>query len=143
MPWYRNTNDGYGDPGPFEAASKEAFADEMDDVFQTAALDAYAALVQSDPDCYESEEIYVAHKNHQYRKEFIAGLEEVRYFRACDGVAEACFEAPDVEAAIEQAKKEWDCADPKGDYDVEISEYADEYYDEEIGESFTITVTVE
>ena len=143
MPWYRNTNDAYGDSGPFQAASREALADEMDEVFQEAALDAYDALVQEDPDCFESEEIYVAHKHKQYRVEFLAGLEEVRYFRASDTCADAYFEAPSIGTAIEKAHEEWDCAEPKGDYDVEIKEYADADYDEEIGESFVITVTVE
>lgn len=39
MPLYYNTNEYFGEPGPFEAESKEALADEMTKSFEIWAIE--------------------------------------------------------------------------------------------------------
>lgn len=81
MAKYRNTNDAYGESGPFEAESREELADEMMPMIRTWAAEAVAkreadyigdALPQPDGRAGEIEI-----QAQIFRNEFIGCLEEV------------------------------------------------------------------
>lgn len=111
MPWYRNNDEGFGDPGPFEADSKEAFADEMMPMFRHF-LD--------EGDGWDEEEVQ------EMRERFIKALEEVRFYTMSDGVAHDSCTASCMDEAIAFARDSWSWSDPSGDYDVTIREYGSE-----------------
>lgn len=139
MPWYRNNEEGFGDPGPFDAESKEAFADEMMPTFRHF-LD--------EGDGWDEEELQ------SMRERFIEALEEVRFYTMSDGVAHDFCTASDMDGAIAFARDSWSWADPSGDYDVTIREYGSEAdylesqrpfaeIDDYLLSTTTITITVE
>ena len=70
---YYNTNEKYGEPGPFEAESKEALADEMMDTFKRWSFE---KILKDDLPCLVSFEDAEFKYIHEMRTEFIAGLEE-------------------------------------------------------------------
>lgn len=72
MKLYRNTNDAYGEPGPFEAKSKRDLALELVDTFEKWAIE---ELIRHDQDLDEDT---IAHMVDNMCKEFISELEEVK-----------------------------------------------------------------
>ena len=72
----RNNNPGYGDAGPFEAASFEALADEMTSLFHDWANDHLTEELDRGFEVHD-EAAYIAERIAEMRAELIAGLEEV------------------------------------------------------------------
>jgi hypothetical protein len=67
MKRFYNNNDAYGEPGPFEAESREALADEMMPTFRKWALEAQTRGSESKLSSLIAE----------MRSEFITSLEEI------------------------------------------------------------------
>jgi hypothetical protein len=73
MPKYRNTNDRYGEPGPFEAESKQALVAGMADCFKRWAHE--SAEQSEGPICdYDK---FIADQIGFMQEEFLESLEEV------------------------------------------------------------------
>lgn len=77
MKAYRNTNEAYGMPGPFEAESREALANEMMPTFREWAKQAFWRHDDS-ADATEDELEFIAEYIGECRREFISSLEEVQ-----------------------------------------------------------------
>ena len=77
MTKFYNTNERYGDSGPFEAESKDALADEMSDKFVEWATDEYTMLAWTGNigDDVEMDD-FIRERTSEMRTEFITGLEE-------------------------------------------------------------------
>ena len=93
----RNTNDAYGDSGPFEADSFEALADEMTVSFQLWI------------DCGDTEQTL-----EEQRKEFIEGLEDVRLIQARSTIQSMYMEDANA-AAVEYTNDSKASVDSAGD----------------------------
>lgn len=79
---FRNTSDSFGEPGPFEAASKEALADEMAETIREWATAKVQRIEMDSPeDLWDTESMngstWVEHFESEIRGEFIAALEEI------------------------------------------------------------------
>lgn len=72
MPKFKNTCDSFGEPGPFEAESKEALADEMAPTLKTWVNEAEASWSQEYNTPFDREGWL-----HNTRLAFIRALEEV------------------------------------------------------------------
>lgn len=74
MKVFRNTNDAFGEPGPWEAPSKESLADEMSGTLYEWAND---KAHREDAPLMHGEISSVEHFYREMRAQFIAALEEV------------------------------------------------------------------
>ena len=72
MKLFYNSNDAFGEPGPFEAESAEALADEMEETFKDWARSEW----ENDFATTEGKHQFVPRRVQEMRREFIAGLEE-------------------------------------------------------------------
>lgn len=81
MPSFYNMNSVFGATGPFEAASKEALAEQMHPTFRLWAEDRWEedSEAAADP---EGKAAYIRQAIEQMRGEFLAGLVEAAPNRA-------------------------------------------------------------
>jgi hypothetical protein len=71
---FYNTNDLYGDAGPFDAESKDAIADEMQDEFEGLAIDERNKITNSEIMTDEEADAFDAKMISEMREEFVNGL---------------------------------------------------------------------
>jgi hypothetical protein len=71
---FLNTNERYGDDGPFEAESKEELADGMQDQFEVWAIEERSKLENGEAMTDEEADAFDAQAIAEMREEFINGL---------------------------------------------------------------------
>lgn len=79
MPYYYNSKEEFGDSGPFEAESEEAFAEEMEETFHIWAIEAWDKMEPYEKADYDGfYDDFIKNAIRTMRKNFINGLEEVQ-----------------------------------------------------------------
>lgn len=90
MPYYYNSKEEFGEPGPFEAESKESFADEMENNFRQWAYEAWYRLEDWERADYNGTyNDFIRNASEKMRKNFINGLECVLLYHRITPTKEA------------------------------------------------------